>query len=457
MQTLHTAMRLMLAASILLSSCKTKQKDPIDATKIQAGIDSPVLPLPEPETINISGYAASYCKSMTQEFVVSHKNETTITGKQGLKITVDPSRLEQENGAAVQGDIKVRLIEVTSSEDLFRTDAATVSDGKLLMSGGSYFIGMESGGAKLKLKPRQSLSVQFPLLSKNAMELFYGERDASANMNWKRAAVLLSPARETINFTDSNPWDAPHVTSYQSLEEIAAARVYRSLDEPVYYYDHKITLGQLVDSINCKSAKPKVFLQTVSYWPENIPTNKGPIDTNYLISRYGPRLQYILRRYKDSEDEAARREKWVRYRDSVVSNWKPRSLAGQLKQYYAPAEVGTLGWINCDRFTDPQQQTEVEFDFPITYNKSRMQYFILYKSFKGFLRGQADANEDGNFVFPNMPAGESALLIGFTKLNGVIYQYKQEFIIERNKKISGEFKSITADELRNIFGKNVQI
>lgn len=457
MQTLRTAMRLLLAASILLSSCKNKQKDPVDTSKNQAESISQDSQACEPEMMNISGYAATYCKSMTQEFIVPCRNETTITGRKGLKLTVDPSKLETKNGAPLNGNIRVKLIEVTNTEDLFRTDAATVSDGRLLVSGGSYFIGMECNGAELKLKTGRSLEVQFPLISKDAMELFYGERDESGNMNWKRAAVLLSPQRETISFTDSNPWDAPEMAPDPWLEEMAAARVYRSLEEPVYYYEHKMTLGQLVDSINSRSVKPKVFLQTISYWPKNIPTDKGPIDTNYLVSRYGPRLQYILRRYKDEEDEANRLEKWKNYRDSVVRNWKPKSLAGQLKQYYATAEVGTLGWLNCDRFADPQKQTEVEFDFPITYNKSRMQYFILYKSFKGFLRGQVDADEDGNFVLANMPAGESALLIGFTKVDGVIYQYKQEFTVERNKKINGEFKSVSAEELKNIFGKNVQI
>ena len=170
----------------VLFSCNNK-KNPADAAikNIAAKTDS--VEILSDEEFKISEYATGFTDAVTQKFSISSKKKSVITGKKGLKIIVDPWVLEKENGTVVDGKIIVRLIELTNSEDLFKSNAATISDGRLLMSGGSYFIGMECNGEKLKIKKDKNLKVEFPILKGEEMQLFYGERDILQAMNWRRA------------------------------------------------------------------------------------------------------------------------------------------------------------------------------------------------------------------------------------------------------------------------------
>src|SRR5262249_9245855 len=141
----------------------------------------------------------------------------SVKSRGGLTITVDPGSLEREDGTPLQGDIDISVIELTNVNDLFKSNAATISNGKLLVSGGSYFIGMKNGNSKIKIKKGKSIETEFPFLKKDDMELFYGERDTKGNMNWKEAGTKLQPGFETISFDQYNN-DIYGLNSYGDVE-----------------------------------------------------------------------------------------------------------------------------------------------------------------------------------------------------------------------------------------------
>lgn len=452
MHTQRIAITLLLSVLILLS-CQTKRSNTLSKNEEPSIVKSETANLPPEIGLNLPEYTNGFTESITQQFVVVPKKITVITAKQGLKVTVDPAVLEKEDGSPVDGKIKVNIVELTNSNDLFKANAATMSDGKLLASGGSYFIGMECNGEKLIVKNGETIEVSFPMLKRDEMELFYGERNEKNDMNWKKAAVLLEPQKESISFTDSNPFEVNNGIP-DSLSEMLPFRVYRTLNEPVYYYKKRMTLGELVDTLNHKN--PKVYLQTISYWPKNLPRDKY-IDSNYLTMAYGPRLQYILKTCSYIEEETKELQRRKRIRDSLIKKWQPKSLAGQLQKYYAPASIRSLGWINCDRYYRNDQQSEVALEFPITLNNSTMQYFIIYKSFNGLTNSRIVLGEDSKAVIRNLPIGESVTLIAFTKSQGNIYQCKEDFIIEKNNKIELSLTVISEEELKKIFSGNVRI
>ncbi len=451
MQHLRIAITLLLL-SLFIVSCNS-QKEKNQPVK---GLHASVLEQPEiadtHDGVITESYINGFAATATQHFTVPHERITVVTGKKGLKITVDPSRLVKEDGSAVDGKINVKMIELTTSMDLFKSNTATISDGRLLASGGSYFIGLDCNGQPLKLKDKNSLRVSFPVIDKNEMQLFYGERDSNGNMNWKIAGVLLEQQPEQVMFTDTNGFEVNNIPPV--LSEIELNKVFKSLDESVYYYNTKMTLQKLVDTLNSKSAK--VFIQTISYWPKNLPTDVV-LDTNYLISVYGPRKQYILRTCSSMEAEQKEKLKMMAARDSAIRAWKPRSLAGQIQKYYAPAALTNLGWINCDRFYDRQNQMEVEIDLPIAFNKSRVDYFVIFQSFNGLLSNRVTVSDSAKMILMNMPKGEKVTLVAFTKQNGIFYQLKESFVIGKNKNIATGFSAITETELKNIFAGNIRI
>ena len=95
-----------------------------------------------------------------------------------------PNNLELENGKALGKNLKIELKELTNQMDLFKNNTQTVSNGKLLVSGGSYFIDITSDAEKVKLKKDKTMEVEFPKITNKNMELFYGERDSLNQMNW---------------------------------------------------------------------------------------------------------------------------------------------------------------------------------------------------------------------------------------------------------------------------------
>ena len=114
-----------------------------------------------------------------------------VKGKAGTVIQINPDDLVTLQNQAVEKSIDVELKELTKQEQLLRTNAQTVCNGKLLVSGGAYFINLKSEGQPLKLKPGRSLSVKFPKLTDVPMGLFAGHRDSLGQMQWLERKQLF--------------------------------------------------------------------------------------------------------------------------------------------------------------------------------------------------------------------------------------------------------------------------
>ena len=415
----------------------------------------------EDEAIDLTRASNEFITAITQNFLVPMGSSSVVTGKKGLKLTIIPSLLEKEDGSAVDGKIAVSLVELTNSNDLFKANAATMSYGNLLASGGSYFMGMECNGQKLRIRKGKSLKVDFPLLKKDEMELFYGERNNMQDMNWRSAGVALqqpenTPVKEpveSVSFTDNNPngsmYDMP-----LSFAELKESSVYKSIDAEVYYYKKKMRLRELVDTLNLHG--PKVFIDTIYNWPGNLPTNRK-LDTNYLVWQYGPRNTFRLKSCKIAQQQKEEQEKRRIMREQAIEKWQPQSLAEQVQKYYAPAVIGRLGWINCDRFYQNNEQINVDVDIPITMNNSNVEYFIIFKSFNGLMNSRFYFSQQQNTSLKSLPVGEKVILVAFVKKEGVIYKSREEFVVEKNKKISLNFETISSEAMSNIFRTNVRI
>ena len=122
-----------------------------------------------------------------QHLKASYAHPMVVRGAHGTVISVNPDDLTTVSGKPFSASIDIELKELTNVEELMRNRAATVSDGKLLVSGGAYYINLTCAGEQVKLKPGKSLKVQFPKITNNAMSFFYGQKDSLGQMNWKPA------------------------------------------------------------------------------------------------------------------------------------------------------------------------------------------------------------------------------------------------------------------------------
>ena len=177
-----------ISVCLFVYSCEDPGKTKDDAEKNAAANDT--------AQIGKLNEALKKCEVAFQVFRVAADRPGVITGRRGTKISIRPSDLITESGKPLGENIEVELKELTNQGQLLRSNAQTVCDGKILVSGGAYFIGMTSNGERLKLKEGKSLSVQFPQLSDKEMALFYGERDNMGQMNWQRAPDTLKAAQQ---------------------------------------------------------------------------------------------------------------------------------------------------------------------------------------------------------------------------------------------------------------------
>ncbi len=455
MLTQRVYLSFVLCTFILFSCSNKKVKN--TARSVTAIISDTVQVQPD-EVIDLSEYSNAFTNNITQTFTAAPHKISVLTAEKGLKVTVNPAALQKEDGTAVDGKINVRIIELTTSQDLFKSNAATVSNGRLLASGGSYFIGMECNGQKLEIKKGKNLQVEFPVLKENEMQLFYGQRDTANNMNWLDAGINLQQDKEDdILFTDSNNNNLTDNFPAFILTAGGEAKVYRTLNEKVYYYEKMMTVKQLLDTINRNTAK--IYADTVYMWPKEIakllPGQR--VDTNYLYTVYGPPKQFILKTCRTLQEDNQKKEMEKRKREDALEKWQPKTLAGQIQKYYNPSAITNLGWVNCDRFYQNNPPAEIEIDLPITFNKGTIQYFVIFKNFNGLINGKLEFSEGENISLKNLPVGESITLIAFTKSNGQFFHCKEEFVIQKNKPVKLYFKNIYAEEMNKIFGKNVRI
>ena len=450
MPTTRAAFACVLTACFLFSCNSKKGKNSIAVTENASLPADTVYVLPD-NFFDIRENNTRFENSVTQKFTVPGKKISIITGSKGLKVTINPSALELEDGSPVEGKIDVRIIELTTGNDLFKSNAATVSNGRLLASGGSYFIGMENNGQKIKLKKGHKLPVDFPVITKQEMELFYGERDSAGSMNWVKAGDKLEQQFEEIQFNTISSG-----TSIVLKEPTIKSKyhLFNKLNAKVYFMNKLMTLSDMVAEFKKRGIDKIIDTLYYNWYGGNdiVYSYNERVDDGY---RHGRQYRVISREELCREKEEMEKAN-VEYKNALEAQ-SQKAMTSQLKKYYAPATIGTLGWINCDRFYDNKQCTDTELDIPITLNYSQIEYFIIFKSFNGLLNKKIKFTAETKVILEKLPVGEAVTLIAFAKNKGVIYQAKEDFIIGRNKKVAVEFNTITPEELSSIFGKNVRI
>jgi hypothetical protein len=245
------------------------------------------------------------------------------------------------------------------------SNAQTISDGKLLISGGAYFIGMTSNGEQLKLKEGRSLSVQFPKLSEKEMALFYGQRNDLGQMNWQIATETLK-------------WTRPPIDT------------------------------QLSDSAS-----------------EN-PNRKSDIEAimDYVDSGYNPTPEEKEKNIQQSKNY-------------IVS-----------QKVYDEIGLSKLGWINCDRFWEVENTTELYASFNPQDSIKIANVYLVFKDINSVI--QANYYSDKSPQFENMPIGYKARLIAYTVKNEKVFAYSTHLTITKGQKLTLNLKEINDNDFKKL-------
>ena len=347
-----------------LSSCKnnqsTEERKPTFDMKTEINI--------------INNYLKQH-EEVSQVFEVSSDKPTQVKGNAGTIISINPMDLVTETGHQVGKNIEIELKELTNQEQLLRTNAQTTANGKLLVSGGAYFINLKSDGKQLKLKDGKKLSVKFPKIATNEMSLFYGQRDTLGQLNWQ-----------------------------QSEQKFKSNLIEKTKSE-------KALVGTISDTFK----------------------TEGEIDAI---------LKYV--------EQEGSRPLTTEEKKTLEEEKKNQALAAKV---YQSIDLKQFGWINCDRFYDITNITNLKYTFSIKDSIVSANVYLVFKNINSIMQSSYFSFGDilYNSGFENIPLGEKTQLIALSIKNGKTYSYKSELLIKSNETIQLKLKETSQDQLGKLF------
>lgn len=288
-----------------------------------------------------------------------------VKGKAGTLILVNPDDLTTLQNEPVDNKIEVELKELTNQEQLLKTNAQTVCNGKLLVSGGAYYINLKSEGKPLKLKSGKSLSVKFPKLTDAPMTLFAGYRDSLGQMQWQqrkqvfRADPLQGAWRDTRNMAIQYDGDILEIDTFPKRKKKEKTETEKKVDEA---YD----------------------------------------------------------------------------------------------KVYAAMDIQSLGWINCDRFYNIPDKTNLSINIQGREAIPFASIYLVFDGMNSVMQTHYGSTAKGvsNPGFENIPVGAKVRLVAFSLKDDKLLAYSSDIIIKKNETVAVALKEISEEELKKMLSKN---
>lgn len=188
MKTTHFLLAFVSAACLTFTSCKkNNEENPAPATTIK------------------DFFAKTEIKSQT--FTINTDNsQYSITGNQGTKVTFPANAFVTSNGTPVKGDVSIELKEIYDKSDMVLSDRPTMSNGRILISGGELFIGATANGQELRLDENTNILIELAPTTTvdTTMGLFTGTETDSI-FNWTQVDIDTTATRDDSLWYVSDP------------------------------------------------------------------------------------------------------------------------------------------------------------------------------------------------------------------------------------------------------------
>ncbi|MCU0389959.1 MAG: hypothetical protein MUE81_02470 [Thermoflexibacter sp.] len=126
-------------------------------------------------------------KKDKQSFTIQSNRDTSIVGKKGTKIFIPSKVFVRKDGSIVENSlVNIELIELYDLSDYIKYDLPTISNGKMLESGGVVYLNAMIDNEQLAIAKGKNLQIDFNSenAKKERMQAFYLERDKDEKPNW---------------------------------------------------------------------------------------------------------------------------------------------------------------------------------------------------------------------------------------------------------------------------------
>jgi hypothetical protein len=480
---------------IAIAACKqprqtnANQSQPINESQSATSI-------PPGETLNLQ----QYLEEPLQVFSIANNGSTTITAKHGLRLEVKKEDFESDDGATVKGTVELTVKELVTPQQMIASDCPTVSDGRLLETAGSYFIGASGNGSKLRLKQGKKIRIEFPKRGDN-MELFYGQRMADGSMNWlplqKKLAGAAVPEKKSenkIGKAEVIKIEAPASPGMQSGNAAdGAAGTGRFLTPEAWLKAYEDTIVERRRAIVRKNFKqmtqeqlrklmgaPFKIAKKDLAWLKLDTTRLGRGKLNYYRFKdfdlritsppLADSVQYVRDSLRLLAKEFSRDGFSLNYTpaenletaiDTVkpvkaIQNGKLVTVPGRVKvtiSYYEPVELDQLGWINCDRFYNYPEGVVPEYTIDINGTvPSEIGVYIICKNINGVMSNKILTDgQSKNIIRQQLPLNTEVEFLVYSKIDKQFLQSKFIARITKDMIIPVDLKPVPDGQVKKVF------
>lgn len=164
-------------------------------------------------------------------FTIKINQDTVIETKGGIIITI-PANAFLNKKALVIGEIELELKEALTPFDIMKAGLSTTSDGKLLETGGMFYINARQDGINLSIDQKKGVYVSVPNFNpKKEMMLFEGKRMENGQINWVNPKPFENNL-QPVNILSLNFYP-PHFLD--SLKQFGFDTKNKRLTDSIYY------------------------------------------------------------------------------------------------------------------------------------------------------------------------------------------------------------------------------
>jgi len=436
-----------------------------------------------------------YFDNHPQKFAIQANRDTTIICKEGTSIKIKAnSFVSEKTRNEISGKVQITVNEYYKISDIILSNLSTISDNKILETGGMLHIIATADHENCIIKQDHNLEIGFPYFNKkDRMVLFKGEWTEN-KMNWRPVGTFTSTNLEIqsklmISDDEVVQTSIPKDDVFMVVEEmpefpggINALRKYIK-DNTQYPFSAlkdkiggKVYVNFIVDrfgSVNnfriarglndtmdkaavyvlsqmpaWKPGKQRGRAVSVSY---TVPVEFVPKDS-VLTDEEIRQSKVFEKKIKDLKYNSATRiytteNKFIKeFETNVKGDNFQRTTVSDVNRYVFSTSL--LGWINCDRFVD-FNNSKTNYSIVIDEPEKTIVNVIFHR-FKAIVPGSAKSNR---IIVKDVPVGEKITIVALKTIKNKIFLAVKETVITDKEETVLDFQSVTMDLLKKAMEK----
>ncbi|HEX7846028.1 MAG TPA: hypothetical protein VF476_09540 [Chitinophagaceae bacterium] len=417
-----------------------------------------------------------------EEFTIVTNKDTTILCKEGSIIFIPANCFETEKGETVKGPVQISVKEFYSISDIIGNKLTTLSNDRMLETGGMLHISAKTSSQTVRLKQGSSLDLKMPTrIFDPAMKLFMGEQVsdsfASTNLEMEERDSMSNywMTRSTVNWIDRgqqqmfikeelkritllNMRNNPVGTSSYKRNTKTKGSFVIPYNSPMSTSEVKRQLeekyGKYYDKVVVRRQSKGLFRSAKKEKAEGIPQHEW-YETIYVADSISIPILYAVRlRYITKEDSLAYENKW---REELIAKQKRKAAYKEYLEFRQSYnfKIENLGWINCDQFIDYPSSRLTEFVVNVGegFENSFFTSMLIFKKRAVALAGYY---RDKKIHFNRIPVGEEVSIVSTVSKEGKMYASIISLATTRKQTIPElKFEPITPEDFKqklSLFG-----